>query len=41
MKTLNKIAIALLLITFLAACNKNYYSGADKGGKNCGCPSVR
>ncbi|HQV56178.1 MAG TPA: hypothetical protein PLX17_11710 [Chitinophagaceae bacterium] len=41
MKTLNKIAIALLLITFLAACNKNYYSGAGKGGKNCGCPSVR
>jgi hypothetical protein len=41
MKTLNKIALALLLIVFLASCNKNYYSGNGKGGKNCGCPSNR
>ncbi|HQV05175.1 MAG: hypothetical protein R2796_07495 [Chitinophagaceae bacterium] len=39
MKTLSKIAIALLLLAFLGACNKNYYSGTGKGGKNCGCPS--
>ncbi|MEO6613606.1 MAG: hypothetical protein ABIT05_12515 [Chitinophagaceae bacterium] len=39
MKTISKIAVALLVIVFLAACNKNYYSGSGKGGKNCGCPS--
>jgi type III secretory pathway lipoprotein EscJ len=39
MKTINKIVLALLVIVFFAACNKNYYSGSGKGGKNCGCPS--
>jgi hypothetical protein len=39
MKLFNKIAIALLIVVVLAACNKNYYSGSGKGGKNCGCPS--
>ncbi|MBC7872763.1 MAG: hypothetical protein H7Y01_02135 [Ferruginibacter sp.] len=39
MKRINNIVIALLVIVFLAACNKNYYSGSGKGGKNCGCPS--
>jgi predicted small secreted protein len=39
MKTLSKIALVLLVIVSLAACNKNYYSGTGKGGKNCGCPS--
>ena len=41
MKTINKIVVALLMIVFLAACNKNYYSGGGKGGKNCGCPSSK
>jgi hypothetical protein len=41
MKTLNKIALALLVMVVLAACNKNYYSGSGKGGKNCGCPTQR
>ena len=39
MKTINKIVVALLVIVLLSACNKNYYSGSGKGGKNCGCPS--
>jgi len=41
MKTTNKIAFLLLISTImiLAGCNKNYYSGSGKGGKNCGCPS--
>jgi len=41
MKTINKIAALLLLAGLLAitGCNKNYYSGTGKGGKNCGCPS--
>ncbi|MBL0066947.1 MAG: hypothetical protein IPP39_00095 [Chitinophagaceae bacterium] len=39
MKTINKIVVAVLVIVFLSACNKNYYSGSGKGGKNCGCPS--
>ncbi|MBI5370802.1 MAG: hypothetical protein HZA79_02120 [Sphingobacteriales bacterium] len=39
MKSINKIALALLFILFLASCNRNYYSGTGKGGKNCGCPS--
>ena len=41
MKTINKIVVALLVIVFLASCNKNYYSGGGKGGKNCGCPSQK
>jgi predicted small secreted protein len=41
MKSINKIAIALLLVMVLAACNRNYYSGSGKGGKNCGCPSTK
>lgn len=41
MKTINKIALLLLLVgTILAtSCNKNYYSGTGKGGGGCGCPS--
>jgi predicted small secreted protein len=39
MKRINNIVVALLLMVFLAACSKNYYSGSGKGGKNCGCPS--
>ena len=39
MKTINKIVLAVLMMVFLAACNKNYYSGSGKGGKGCGCPS--
>jgi hypothetical protein len=39
MKHLSKITIAFLLMIFLAACNRNYYSGSGKGGKDCGCPS--
>jgi predicted small secreted protein len=43
MKTINKIAFALLLagILSLTACNKNYYSGAGKGGGGCGCPNTK
>lgn len=41
MKIISKIALAVLVIVFLAACNKNYYSGSGKGGKNCGCPSTK
>lgn len=41
MKKLNVITLLLLVagMLFLASCNKNYYSGTGKGGKNCGCPS--
>lgn len=41
MKILNKIVVLLLLAGLLVVtgCNKNYYSGTGKGGKNCGCPS--
>ncbi|MBI5858129.1 MAG: hypothetical protein HZB42_10845 [Sphingobacteriales bacterium] len=39
MKTISTIVVALLVVVLLAACNKNYYSGSGKGGKNCGCPS--
>lgn len=41
MKTIGKIALLLVLggMLVLAGCNKNYYSGTGKGGKNCGCPS--
>jgi hypothetical protein len=41
MKYINKIALALLIVTFLAACNKNYYSGGGKSSKNCGCPGQK
>jgi predicted small secreted protein len=41
MKTINKIVAVLLIIVFLASCNKNYYSGSGKGGKGCGCPSQK
>lgn len=41
MKTFNKIALALVIMMVLAACNRNYYSGSGKGGKNCGCPSTK
>jgi hypothetical protein len=43
MKTINKIALLVLVAgMFLAvSCNKNYYSGSGKGGKNCGCPSSK
>jgi len=36
---MSKILFALLVVVLLAACNRNYYSGTGKGGKNCGCPS--
>lgn len=41
MKPINKIVLFVLLFGALlfTACNKNYYSGSGKGGKNCGCPS--
>jgi hypothetical protein len=41
MKTLSKLALLLLVagMVIMASCNKNYYSGTGKGGKNCGCPS--
>ncbi len=40
MKQANKLALLLVIITMvLAACNRNYYSGSGRGGKNCGCPS--
>jgi predicted small secreted protein len=43
MKTINRIALLLLLagMIVVSACNKNYYSGTGKGGKNCGCPSQK
>ena len=43
MRIINKIALALLLagVLGLAACNKNYYSGAGKGGGGCGCPNTK
>jgi predicted small secreted protein len=43
MKTINKIALLLLLagMIVVSACNKNYYSGTGKGGKNCGCPGQK
>jgi hypothetical protein len=41
MKKIHKIALLLLVAGMLvmAGCNRNYYSGTGKGGKNCGCPS--
>jgi len=43
MKTFNKIALILLVVgmIFVTGCNKNYYSGSGKGGRNCGCPSTK
>jgi hypothetical protein len=41
MKTITKIAVALLLMVFVASCSKNYYNGAGTKKKNCGCPSAR
>jgi hypothetical protein len=43
MKTLNKIALLLLVagMVVVSSCNKNYYSGSGKGGKNCGCPATK
>jgi predicted small secreted protein len=43
MKTINKIAFAMLLAAVMAltACNKNYYSGTGKGGGGCGCPNTK
>jgi len=40
MRIISKIALILLVVSFLAACNRNYYSGNNRGGKGCGCPSV-
>jgi hypothetical protein len=41
MKTIDKLALLILVagIVLVTGCNKNYYSGSGKGGKNCGCPS--
>jgi hypothetical protein len=41
MKAINKLILFVLFIgiVLFSACNKNYYSGSGKGGKNCGCPS--
>jgi predicted small secreted protein len=43
MRNINKIALIVLLISsvLFTACNRNYYSGSGKGGKNCGCPSTK
>ncbi|MGB3006906.1 MAG: hypothetical protein WBC06_10370 [Chitinophagaceae bacterium] len=43
MKSISKIALLFLVagLFLFASCNKNYYSGSGKGGKNCGCPSIR
>ena len=43
MKTINKIMLALLVVGMvtLSACNKNYYSGTGKGGGGCGCPNTK
>jgi hypothetical protein len=40
----NKVIIGFLFLAFalgLSSCNKNYYAGNNKGGKGCGCPSVK
>jgi predicted small secreted protein len=39
MKTISRVIFVVLAVILLAACNRNYYSGTGKGGKNCGCPS--
>jgi len=41
MKRINKLALLFVIVASVvfASCNKNYYSGTGKGGKNCGCPS--
>ena len=41
MKHIGKIVVTLLLMVLLASCSKNYYSGAGKGGKGCGCPNTK
>ena len=41
MKTIGKLALALLVVVLLASCQKNYYSGTGKGGKGCGCPATK
>jgi len=43
MKTINKIALLLLLagMVVVTSCNRNYYSGTGKGGRGCGCPSTK
>lgn len=41
MENTRKIVIGLLLMVLLASCSKNYYSGAGKGGKGCGCPNTK
>ncbi|MGQ0737562.1 MAG: hypothetical protein ACT4OJ_00735 [Bacteroidota bacterium] len=43
MKQFSKIALLILLAAafFFTSCNKNYYSGSGKGGKNCGCPAQK
>ena len=41
MKFSGKIVVGLLMMVLLASCNKNYYSGAGKGGKGCGCPNTK
>ena len=35
------VIIALGGMLMLAGCNRNYYSGTGKGGKNCGCPTTK
>lgn len=43
MRNINKLALIVLIIStgLFTACNRNYYSGSGKGGKNCGCPSTK
>ncbi len=43
MKKIQIVALLTVLagMMMLAGCNKNYYSGTGKGGKNCGCPSTK
>jgi len=41
MKSFKLIALLLMLAVFVTSCNRNYYSGAGKGGKNCGCPNTK
>ncbi len=41
MKIISRVFLVFLAVLLLTACNKNYYSGTGKGGKNCGCPSTK
>jgi hypothetical protein len=43
MKILSRFAALLILsaLVVFASCNRNYYSGTGKGGKNCGCPNTK